>query len=108
MSKTWAGGSTRAWRKLRMSVLARDHATNDPRTGQRWRCRAHDEGWCERKRPGPHSCEGIMEHAHHTLGRARTGDDPRYIVGACSTCNLWIGDPGAVAGDPPTVPVTRW
>lgn len=49
-----------------------------------------------------------MEHAHHTLGRARTGDDPRYIVGACETCNLWIGDPGAVVGDPPTVPVTRW
>lgn len=48
-----------------------------------------------------------MEHAHHTLGRARTGDDPRYIVGACSTCNLWIGEPGTV-GDPPAVPVTRW
>lgn len=48
-----------------------------------------------------------MEHAHHTLGRARTGDDPRHIVGACSTCNLAIGEP-TEAGDPPTVPVTRW
>jgi hypothetical protein len=49
-----------------------------------------------------------MEHAHHTLGRERTGDDPRFIVGACSTCNLKIGDPGDVPGDPACVPVTKW
>lgn len=60
-----------------------------------------------RKRTGPHACEGIMEHAHHTMGRARTGDDPRYIVGACETCNLWIGDP-AKGDDPPAVAVTSW
>lgn len=49
-----------------------------------------------------------MEHAHHTLGRAQTGDDPRYIVGSCEVCNLWIGDPNAGQGDPPAVAVTRW
>jgi hypothetical protein len=25
---------------------------------------------------------------HHTLGRAVTGDDPRYMVAAHRTCNL--------------------
>lgn len=49
-----------------------------------------------------------MEHAHHTLGRARTGDDPRYIVGACSTCNLKIGNPVNSGGDPPVTAVTSW
>lgn len=48
-----------------------------------------------------------MVHAHHTRGRGVTGDDPRFIVGACETCNLWIGDP-TVTGDPPAVAVTRW
>ncbi len=103
----WTRGSTRAWRRTRLSVLARDRAMVDPSTGRPWKCRAHDEGWCTRKRAGVHACEGIMEHAHHTMGRARTGDDPRYIVGACETCNLWIGDPGR-GTDPPAVAVTRW
>lgn len=48
-----------------------------------------------------------MVHAHHTLGRGKTGDDPRYIVGACETCNLKIGEPDAV-GDPPARAVTAW
>lgn len=104
----WDRGSTRAWRRIRVQVLARDRAQLDPATGQAWRCRAHDEGWCARKRAGPHACEGIMAHAHHTLGRAHTGDDPRYLVGACATCNLWIGDPAAGWVDPPTAAVTRW
>lgn len=50
-----------------------------------------------------------MEHAHHTMGRARTGDDVRFIVGACEVCNLKIGDPLAGGrGDPTCVPVSRW
>lgn len=107
MSKTWSRGSTRAWRRLRASVLARDRSHHNPATGEPWRCRAHEEGWCARAGVGPHSCEGVMQHAHHTLGRARTGDDPRYIVGACEVCNLKIGEPD-VGGDPPTQAVTRW
>ncbi|MFI1195506.1 HNH endonuclease [Micromonospora sp. NPDC020750] len=103
MSQSWAGGSTRAWRVLRAQVLLRDH----------YRCRAHDDGWCDRA-PGPHTCTGIADltgpdrgHAHHTLGKAVTGDDPRHIVAACEPCNLHIGDP-ARHNDPPNKAVTRW
>lgn len=93
---------------MRAAVLLRDRAQIDPGTGRPWRCRAHDEGWCARSAAGPHSCEGIMVHAHHTLGRRRTGDDPRYIVGACEVCNLKIGDPSKGATDPVCVPVSSW
>lgn len=88
-------------------MILRDRAQINPRTGEAWRCRAHDEGWCDRAGAPAHACEGVMEHAHHTLGRLRTGDDPRYIVGACSTCNLKIGDPQG-KGDPDVVAVTNW
>jgi hypothetical protein len=49
-----------------------------------------------------------MEHAHHTRGRAVTGDDPRHIVGACEACNLKIGEPDVGATDPVCVPITNW
>jgi hypothetical protein len=49
-----------------------------------------------------------MAHAHHTLGRSRTGDDPRHIVGACQVCNLKIGEPVPGRGDPVCVPVSSW
>ena len=103
MSRTWAKGSTRAWRRLRAYVLARDG----------YRCRAHADGWCA-KVPGQHTCTGIAAlagpdagHAHHTRGKAVTGDDPRYIVAACQACNLHIGDP-TQHSDPPNKAVTRW
>jgi hypothetical protein len=108
MSGAWSGGSTRAWRRVRASVLARDRAQINPATGEHWRCRAHDEGWCARSGVGPHACEGIMVHAHHTLGRLVTGDDPRHIVGACEVCNLKIGEPRVGPIDPPAAPVTAW
>lgn len=103
MSKTWAGGSTRRWRRVRALVLARDG----------YRCRAHEDGWCDRV-PGMHACTGRAEqggpdagHAHHTHGRAVTGDDMRYLVASCAACNLHIGDP-TVRDDPPNRAVTRW
>ncbi|MFI6763312.1 hypothetical protein ACIBF5_29680 [Micromonospora sp. NPDC050417] len=105
MSKAWAGGSTRQWRRIRAQVLARDG----------YRCRAHRDGWCA-KIPGhkQHTCTDIAAlsgpsagHAHHTLGRGTTGDDPRYIVAACGPCNLYIGDPTEHA-DPPNKAVTPW
>ncbi|MFG1800201.1 hypothetical protein ACGFI4_08510 [Micromonospora carbonacea] len=78
-----------------------------------YRCRAHEDGWCDRA-PGVHYCTGVAAlrgpdrgHAHHTHGRAITGDDPRFIVAACEACNLHIGDPTAHT-DPPNQPVTRW
>jgi hypothetical protein len=96
---SWAGGSTRAWRILRAAVLQRD-----ARAG----CRAHRDGWCARAGHGTqHTCTDIGEHAHHTLGRSISGDDPRHIVAACAPCNLHIGDPSRTV-DPPAVPVTRW
>lgn len=107
MSKSWAGGSTRAWRQTRVRVLVRDRAAG-------WGCRAHEEGWCARAGAGPHECTHRADvsgpyagHAHHTHGRDITGDDMRYIVSSCAACNLAIGDPGK-ADDPPLRPVTQW
>lgn len=103
MSRSWDSGSTRAWRRIRALVLTRD--------GQR--CRAHRDGWCDRV-PTPHVCTEIAAlsgpdrgHAHHTHGRSVTGDDPRFIVAACESCNLHIGDPTEQV-DPPNEAVTRW
>jgi hypothetical protein len=97
----WQNGSTRAWRRLRAAVLARDRAV----------CRAHGDGWCARARTagrnGEHTCIRTATHAHHTHGRSATGDDPRFIVAACEPCNLYIGDPAALA-DPSAQPVTKW
>lgn len=101
MSKGWQHGSTRAWRRLRAAVLARDKA----------RCRAHTDGWCASAyaagRTTKHACIGTATHAHHTRGRSVTGDDVRYIVAACAPCNLYIGDPAALT-DPPVQAVTQW
>jgi hypothetical protein len=93
----WEAGSTRHWRTIRAYVLQRDG-----------RCRAHADGWCARAgRTTSHECTGRPEHAHHVLGRSKTGDDPRYIVAACAACNLYIGDP-TQHGDPPLTTITTW
>lgn len=85
MSQSWANGSTRRWRRIRAAVLHRDAQAG-------WICRAHEEGWCNRK-PGTHTCTRIPNEAHHTLGKALTGDNPDHLVSACKACNLHIGDP---------------
>jgi hypothetical protein len=104
MSRSWSGGSTRAWRRTRAHVLARD----------RYRCRAHQDGWCHRANPADHHCTDHAPlhgpdpgHAHHTHGRSVTGDDPAYIVAACAPCNRHIGDP-TKNDDPPNKAVTPW
>lgn len=86
MSKNWAKGSTRAWRKLRAYVLARDSYR------------------CQIKLPG---CTSAATHVHHTLGRAVTGDDPRYLQAACAHCNIKTGDPTKTA-DPRGRSATKW
>lgn len=86
MSKNWAAGSTRAWRRTRALVLQRDRNL----------CRLQLDG-----------CTGVATHVHHTRGRSVTGDDRRYLVAACEACNLKIGDPTKLA-DPPNEGVTKW
>lgn len=104
MSRSWRAGSTPAWRAVRALVLARDG----------YRCRAHDEGWCERADAGEHVCSGMAHlggqhagHAHHTIGRDVTGDDPAHIIAACRACNLAIGEP-VKYHDPDPRPRTAW
>jgi len=87
MSRAWAGGSTRAWRKIRLAVLRRDHEL----------CRLRLPGICT-----IHATE-----VHHVHGRAITGDDPRFLVAACSACNNKLGDPQQNK-DPKPQPRTKW
>lgn len=85
MSRAWSKGSTTAWRKLRLVVLARDL----------YRCRIQLDG-----------CTTVATHVHHTMGKAR-GDDPAHLVAACAPCNLKTGDPNK-GKDPPGRAMTRW
>lgn len=83
---------------MRLRVLTRDGR----------RCRAHTDGYCARAgRRTPHTCTEVATHVHHTLGKARTGDDPRWLVASCEACNLHIGDPTSTR-DPQPRPLTRW
>ena len=106
MSKGWAAGSTRAHRRVRAAVLQRDGR----------RCRAHADGWCERGGARPHQCAGVVQthtpgrpdsyEAHHTQGKALTGDDMRHVVVACRACNQAIGEPSEPDCRPR--PATKW
>lgn len=89
---------------MRADILARDD----------YQCRAHPEGWCHRANARPHQCTRRAEltglhagHAHHTHGRAATGDDERYIIAACAACNWAIGEVTKTL-DPINRPVTEW
>jgi 5-methylcytosine-specific restriction endonuclease McrA len=84
MSRGWEGGSTRAWRRTRARVLARDGYT------------------CRLRLPG---CTGKATHVHHTLGKAH-GDSEAQLVSACAHCNLKVGDPER--HDPQPRPRTTW
>lgn len=86
MSKAWKGGSTTAWRRVRLVVLARDQ----------WRCRLGLVG----------VCTGTATQVHHTLGK-KYGDDLAQLVSSCRPCNLKVGDPSK-ARDPEPRPLTRW
>lgn len=72
MSKGWAKGSSRAWRRVRALVLARD--------GHR----------CMLKLDG---CTTVATHAHHVQARELVGDDPAHLLASCAHCNLKLGDP---------------
>ena len=87
---SWARGSTRAWRRVRRRVLQANVVSNG--------------GRCTLQLAGV--CQGQATHVHHVLGRAVTGDDPRYLTAACAACNLHIGEPGK--GEPDTRQVSSW
>jgi 5-methylcytosine-specific restriction endonuclease McrA len=74
MSKAWASGSTRKWRKVRAAVLERD--------GHRCRIKLADY------------CTSVATEVHHTVSREAAGDDPTHLVAACRTCNVKVGEPG--------------
>jgi len=78
MSKAWARGSTRAWRKLRAQILAHNLVNNGGK------CKANIAGTCTTQ----------ATQVHHVLGKA-AGDDPRYLQAVCAECNKAIGDPNA-------------
>jgi 5-methylcytosine-specific restriction endonuclease McrA len=84
MSKAWAGGSTRAWRKLRSEVLLRDG------------------GLCQLKLDG---CEVYATQAHHVKGKG-ISDNPADLEAACAHCNQQVGDPTRT--DPEPQPNTDW
>ena len=97
MSRNWPGGSSQAWRRLRLRVLERDE----------YQCQIQLDGICTGREKwslmGKHRA-----HAHHVKGREVTGDDPNWIVCACRECNLAVGSPSAQRHDPAPRPVSRW
>lgn len=77
MSRSWAAGSTRRWRRIRAGVLAENQRTRG--------------GVCGVQLDGV--CTGVADTVHHILGRAVTGDDPKHLIACCRACNLKIGEP---------------
>jgi hypothetical protein len=93
VSRAWAKGSTRRWRRLRAVILANNAATN--------------QGRCNLSLPDV--CTGQADTVHHTLGKDVTGDDPRYLMATCRACNLSIGDPRKTKTTaPPFRRVSSW
>lgn len=94
MSAGWSGGSTRAWRRVRVRVLERDR------------------NLCQLNLPGTCVRTSVPMHVHHVHGKDSgclgcRADQPDHLQAACAPCNLALGDPSK-AGDPPVVPVTPW
>lgn len=74
MSKGWAGGSTRAYRKLRAFVLLRDN----------YQCQLNIDG----------VCLSVGDQLHHLDGvNAGKVCPPDRAVAACGPCNTHVGDP---------------
>lgn len=83
MSRAWAGGSTRAWRKLRLFVLNRDG----------WRCRMTDQAtgqlcgrWLQPRHPDPHHLATVQHLDPIGEGNPRL-PDPDRLVAACAHHN---------------------
>ena len=96
MSGRWARGSTRQWRETRALVLERDKR----------RCLIALPGEWVNRRGEVQRCRGVADCVHHTQAREVVGDDPEFLISACTPCNLKTGDP--TRGDPAPRPATRW
>lgn len=77
MSRYWGKGSTRKWRALRLTILRRDN----------YICQLKLEGVCTYR----------ADCVHHVKGK-EFGDDPKYLVSACTPCNLKVGNPNSDHG----------
>lgn len=97
MSRSWEGGSTRAWRKTRARVLAANPGG---------RCRVDVGQGCTRHgRRCPNVCTGTATCVHHVNGK-RAGDRAENLLPSCRACNLHVGDP--LHARPAAQPRTRW
>lgn len=87
MSKGWAGGSTRAYRAFRSTILFRDG------------------GLCQLKLA---DCAVYADQLHHLDGvNAGKVCPPDRAVAACANCNIKAGDP-TTTSPPPNPPRTDW
>lgn len=82
MSASWAGGSTRAWRRVRLYVLERDG----------WRCQFPGDDDHPAQLSG-NRCGRFANHADHILAKSLGGTDhPANLRAACRDHNLAKGD----------------
>lgn len=83
MSRSWAKGSTYAWRKMRRAILLANQHEN------RGRCTLAI----------PKVCTHTATEVHHVKGKAH-GDDPKWLVPCCKPCNLHVGSPARHSPQP--------
>jgi len=100
MSKSWHGVRTPGGRRAEAELSRRVLEAN-----RRSPAEGGNNGMCTVNLPGV--CTGTATQAHHVLGKAVTGSDPRYLVASCAPCNQKIGDPQGQP-DPPVRAVSRW
>jgi 5-methylcytosine-specific restriction endonuclease McrA len=97
MSEGWEGVSARQWQRVRLTVLDRDG----------WKCQIKTPGVWRTMKGEERRCMINADCVHHTLGIQKTGMDTRYLVAACTPCNLKVGDP-TKRPDPPLEKRTKW
>lgn len=100
MSRAWARGSTRRWRRIRAAKLLDNLVNNGGR------CQLALPGTWTTRTGQVRQCAGQADCVHHPHGKAR-GDDPDLLMATCTPCNLRVGDP-TTTPDPEPAPRTQW
>ena len=111
MSKGWAGGSTRRYRKLRAYVLRRDGHTCQMPTNAEVQALARKRGINLAK-----VCTIAAKHMHHLDGvAAGKVCPPGRAIASCPECNYAIGEvtaermsKGRPTDPAPNPPPTNW